>query len=96
MIWPVFFDQFDGFLVVKLPGRLRVNRLFILKFCLLGMARSGEASGPRAEAVLTCPGEIDDPNFPQQCSQLLNRLQTLLNDGKKNPTFNLAKFVSIP
>lgn len=60
------------------------------------MARSGEASGPRAEAVLTCPGEIDDPNFPQQCSQLLNRLQTLLNDGKKNPTFNLAKFVSIP
>ena len=49
------------------------------------MARSGEASG-RAEAVLTCPGEIDDPNFPQQCSQLLNRLQTLLNDGKKIPT----------
>ena len=48
------------------------------------MARSGEASG-RAEAVLTCPGEIDDPNFPQQCSQLLNRLQTLLNDGKKIP-----------
>jgi hypothetical protein len=45
------------------------------------MARSGEASG-RAEAVLTCPGEIDDPNFPQQCSELLNRLQTLLNDGK--------------
>ena len=49
------------------------------------MARSGEASG-RTEAVLTCPGEIDDPNFPQQCSELLNRLQTLLNDGK-NPTF---------
>jgi len=45
------------------------------------MARSGEASG-RAEAVLTCPGEIDDPNFPQQCSQLLNRLQTLLNDDE--------------
>ena len=46
------------------------------------MARSGEACG-RTEAVLTCPGEIDDPNFPQQCSELLNRLQTLLNDGKK-------------
>ena len=51
-------------------------------YLCLGMARSGGDRG-RAEAVLTCPGEIDDPNFPKQCSKLLNRLQTLLGHGKQ-------------
>ena len=45
------------------------------------MARSGGAGG-RTEAVLTCPGEIDDPNFPQQCSLLVKRLQNALENGK--------------
>ena len=47
------------------------------------MAQSGGAHG-RTVAVLTCPGEIDDPNFPQKCSDLLNRLQKVLENGKSN------------
>ena len=45
------------------------------------MAQSGGAHG-RTVAVLTCPGEIDDPNFPQKCSDLFKRLQKVLKNGK--------------
>ena len=45
------------------------------------MAQSGGNHG-RTVAVLTCPGEIDDPEFPKQCSELLNRLKKHLENGK--------------
>ena len=50
------------------------------------MAQSGGAHG-RTVAVLTCPGEIDDPNFPQKCSDLFKRLQKVLKNGKSSELF---------
>ena len=50
---------------------LFVNRAFVLivdffsTFHLAGMARSGGAGG-RTEALLTCPGDNDDPGFHKQ------------------------------
>ena len=50
---------------------LFVNRAFVLivdffsTFAIAGMARSGGAGG-RTEAVLTCPGDNDDPGFHKQ------------------------------
>ena len=50
---------------------LFVNRAFVLivdffsTLTVAGMARSGGAGG-RTEAVLTCPGDNDDPGFHKQ------------------------------
>lgn len=40
-----------------------------------GMTR--DPSG-RRQAVITCPGDVDDPKFPGQCKEMLDKLQTVL------------------
>ena len=55
----------------KFTLTLFVNRAFVLivdffsTLLLAGMARSGGAGG-RTEALLTCPGDNDDPSFHKQ------------------------------
>ena len=38
--------------------------------------------GERIEAVLTCEGDIDDPDFPQRCSAIFNKLATVLDNSE--------------
>ena len=37
----------------------------------------------RVSAVLTCSGNLTDPDFNEKCSALFDRLQNVLRNGKK-------------
>ena len=42
-----------------------------------------EVGGPRRiEAVLTCEGNIDDPDFPDRRQRLFGKLEKVLSNGK--------------
>ena len=34
------------------------------------------------EAVLTCQGDIDDPDFPARCQKMFDRLSQVLNNSE--------------
>lgn len=37
----------------------------------------------RVSAILTCSGNLTDPDFNEKCNALFDRLQTVLCNGKK-------------
>ena len=38
----------------------------------------------RVSAVLTCSGNLTDPDFNEKCTALFDRLQNVLRNGKKS------------
>merc|ERR1711988_1918493 len=42
--------------------------------------------GDRVEAVLTCQGDIDDPDFPYRCQKMFDRLSNVLDNKKLDVT----------
>ena len=46
------------------------------------MGTGGEDHDDMTQAVLTCQGDFDDPDFPQKCQELFGKLQKVLDSGK--------------
>ena len=42
----------------------------------------GRSRDGKVEAVLTCQGDIDDPDFPERCQRMFDRLSKVLNNGE--------------
>ena len=54
-----------------------------------GQAYNSEADlnqqpSSRVSAVLTCSGNLTDPDFNEKCTALFDRLQNVLRNGKKS------------
>ena len=39
-------------------------------------------TGGKIEAVLTCQGDIDDPDFPHRCQAIFDKLSKVLDNRK--------------
>jgi len=50
------------------------------------MAACGQARDGVVEAVLTCQGDIDDPDFPDRCQKMFNRLSHVLDNKELDVT----------
>ena len=46
------------------------------------MGTGGKDPDEITQAVLTCSGDINDPDFPDKCQQIFNKLQKVLENGK--------------
>ena len=46
------------------------------------MGPGGESRDGRVQAVLTCSGDIDDPEFPEKCQKMFDRLSQVLHNSK--------------
>ena len=47
------------------------------------MGAGGQEDGDGVvEAVLTCQGDIDDPDFPDRCQKMFDRLSQVLNNSE--------------
>ena len=51
-------------------------------YCFSGMGTGGEDHDDMTQAVLTCQGDFDDPDFPEKCQELFGKLQKVLDSGK--------------
>lgn len=54
--------------------------MFTFIFLLLGMGV--DDTDDMTQAVLTCQGDIDDPEFPKRRDSLFLKLQQVLENGK--------------
>ena len=50
----------------------------------------------RTKAILTCEGNIDDPDFPDRCESLFGNLEKVLSNGKSIKPQLILLFDSLP
>ena len=46
------------------------------------MGTGGQSQDGKIQAVLTCQGDIEDPQFPERCQKMFDKLSQVLQNGK--------------
>ena len=50
------------------------------------MGVGGQSQDGKIQAVLTCEGDIEDPEFPERCQKMFDKLSQVLQNGKEKKT----------
>ena len=46
------------------------------------MGVGGQSQDGKIRAVLTCEGDIEDPEFPERCQKMFDKLSQVLQNGR--------------
>ena len=46
------------------------------------MGTGGQSQDGKIQAVLTCQGDIEDPEFPERCQKMFDKLSQVLQNGE--------------
>ena len=55
--------------------------IIFINYLILVMGTGGKCDSEHIQAVLTCQGDIDDPDFPTRCQSIFDKLSKVLDNG---------------